>query len=153
MSAIPREYRETITEREFLETVAKYGILCYRGGNRFFFINPNRPSDARVSPRAELVSPADVIFFINPNRPSDARVRAELVSPADVIEFVRNDLEKGEPALKFVRDKGQPDRLGLANTPAGRRRAAAIREAEERVRPPLPYRWTHRGKRRRASAS
>ncbi|HEY1198458.1 MAG TPA: hypothetical protein VGG32_07005 [Thermoplasmata archaeon] len=129
MSAIPREYRETITEREFLETVAKYGILCYRGGNRFFFINPNRPSDARVSPRAELVS------------------------PADVIEFVRNDLEKGEPALKFVRDKGQPDRLGLANTPAGRRRAAAIREAEERVRPPLPYRWTHRGKRRRASAS
>ncbi len=129
MSAIPREYRETITEREFLETVAKYGILCYRGGNRFFFINPNRPSDARVSPRAELVS------------------------PADVIEFVRNDLEKGEPALKFVRDKDQPDRLGLANTPAGRRRAAAIREAEERVRPPLPYRWTHRGKRRRASAS
>jgi len=124
MSAIPREYRETITEREFLETVAKYGILCYRGGNRFFFINPNRPSDARVSPRAELVS------------------------PADVIEFVRNDLEKGEPALKFVRDKGQPDRLGLANTPAGRRRAAAIREAEERVRPPLPYRWTYRVPRR-----
>jgi hypothetical protein len=117
MSAIPRAYRVTLSEQEFLETVSRYGIDCRQSGTRRWFYCPGATGQ---------------------------EVKGYSVSPASVVEFVRYHRFEGEPILKFICDKGRPSRIGLAYTEAGRRWRRATEQAKWAISPPVPRRYSHR---------